>query len=78
MNDGFKQVTKEEFDKFIKNYPNKLVWDVAGYFEPPLGSYNDFSNNKVWPGSMVAQINMYDGSDYYKGKTKEYFIKMDA
>lgn len=71
----FKQVSKQEFDEFVKNYPNKLDWDVTGIYDPPLGSHNDFSNGKVWPESMVTKVMLYDGSDYYDGKQSEYYIR---
>jgi len=54
----FKQVSKDDFYAFVKAWPNKLEWDVTGICEPPLGSYNDFSNGKVWPESIVARISM--------------------
>ena len=73
----FKKVTKEEFDEFVKNYPNDLDWDVCGISEPPLGSYNDFSDGKTWPDSMVTKVLFYDGSDYHEGKTKEYYIRRE-
>tara|TARA_R110000764_G_scaffold227600_1_gene317804 strand:- start:370 stop:597 length:228 start_codon:yes stop_codon:yes gene_type:complete len=71
----YKKVTKEEFDKFVNEYPNKLDWNVTGICEPPLCSYNDFTNGKVWPKSMIAKVKMYDGSEYHGGRTKEYYIK---
>lgn len=33
---GFKEVTKEEFDLFIKQYPNKLEKDFVTMCEPPM------------------------------------------
>lgn len=56
----YKKVSKEEFDNFVKNYPNskKLNWDVFRACEPPMGSFNDFSDGKVWPESMVAKVFM--------------------
>ena len=27
----FRQVTKEEFNQFVDDYPNKLDWDVCGF-----------------------------------------------
>ena len=55
---SMKEVSKEEFDKFISEYPNKLEVD---YFMDWY-SYNDFSLNSgcVWPESMVAMKS--DGS----------------
>lgn len=70
----FVKVTREEFYEFVQSYPVVLQWDVTGVCEPPLGSYNDF-NLGEWPESIVAKVKMYDGSDYHKGRTKEYFIK---
>ena len=54
----YKQVSRDEFFSFVKSWPRSLEWDVAGMCEPPLGSYNDFSDGKVWPESMVAKIIM--------------------
>lgn len=72
---GFKEVTKEEFQEFVKSYPNKLDWNVSGACEPPLGGHNDFTDGKVWPESMVTKVFIMDGSDYYGGKFSEYYIK---
>ena len=68
-----RQVTKEEFDKFIREYPNKLEVDVA-VLEPPIKTWNDFSKADQWPRSVVAFCKMYDGSDYHQGKQPEYWI----
>lgn len=52
-----KKVTEEEFLKFITEYPkSKLEFDCFGACDPPLMSYNDFSDGKVWPESMVAKF----------------------
>lgn len=51
----FKKVTREEYLKFIKNWPNRLDFDCTGICEPPMGSYNDFSGNLMWPQSIVAK-----------------------
>lgn len=72
---GYKQVTKEEFEDFRDNYGSKLEVDVTAICEPPLLSLNDFSDGKVWPESIVAKAYLMDGSDYYGGKTTEYFLK---
>lgn len=69
----FKEVKKEEFDNFVKNYPRPLDWNVTGICEPPLGSYNDLSLGK-WPDTMVAKVKIMDGSEYYGFRTSEYFI----
>ena len=69
----FTQVSKDDFWLFVKSYPNKLETDVAGMYEPPIQSWNDFTLGK-WPESIVAYVNLYDGSEYHRFKHPEYFI----
>lgn len=68
-----KQVSKEEFEKFISEYPNKLEID---YFMDWY-SYNDFSLNGgcIWPESMVAMKSdgSYDQPIEYKILLEEYW-----
>ncbi len=63
----FEQVSKGEFDNFIKNYPRKLDCDVTGICEPPHVSYNDFELANQWPHSTVASYSVYsdDPEHYY-------------
>jgi hypothetical protein len=61
-----KRVTEEEFEKFIKEYPRPLKKDITGIFEPPLMTFNDFSLDPFWPGSVVA---------YYYLNTDEFYIR---
>lgn len=71
MNEEFKKVTKEEFDNFLKNYPNKLEKYVSFMFEPPLMTYNDYIKNKKWPDSVIAWICLEEemkGHPAYDGK----------
>ncbi len=56
--DDWQEVSKDELVKFVREWPNKLDYDVATICEPPLGNYNDFSDGKEWPESMVAKIEM--------------------
>lgn len=49
------KVTRERYLKFVKNYPKPLRFDCTNICEPPVGSYNDFSDGKVWPESIVAK-----------------------
>lgn len=44
--------TREEFEEFIKNYPNELHEDffMEAYF------YNDFSLAGSWPDTIVAMF----------------------
>lgn len=72
------KVKKMEFDNFIKNYPRPLKVDVCGIYEPPLISYNDFSEGKVWSESVVAFTFLYEtnpNNPYYVSDCeKKYFI----
>jgi hypothetical protein len=70
MND-WKKVEKDELDVFIKNYPNQLVKDVTGICDPPMLSYNDFSDGKVWPESIVAKVIL----NTFYGESDNYYIK---
>lgn len=54
-----KEVTREEFNEFLKNYPRSLEVDVCGIYEPPCISYNDFELADRWPYSVVAKTWAY-------------------
>lgn len=83
---NWKQVTREEFEAFVRDYGKPLTYDVCQIPEPPLLSYNDFSWGKVWPESMVAKIvadwlgpnGEHDLSDSLAspGKFWRYFIRV--
>jgi hypothetical protein len=49
----FDKVNQQQFEEFIKTYPCRLERDVYGAFEPPLVTYNDFTEGN-WPESVVA------------------------
>lgn len=74
----YKQVSKVEFDKYVNDYAESkgviLDRDVTGICEPPLLTINDFSDGKRYPESIIAKAYIMDGSEYYDGKTTEYFI----
>jgi hypothetical protein len=74
-NDGFKKVLRSEFYDFVKNYKGKLDFDLCEICDPPMGSYNDSSNGKMWPESMVAK---YITNDTLPDeKPNEYYIKAE-
>lgn len=75
MSETWKQVYRAEFEAFLKQHPSPLQRDHCAIGEPPLVTFNDFRNGRVWPESAVAKILMYDGSDYHGGKTPEYFVR---
>lgn len=51
----WKEVSKEEFEQYLRDYPRKLVKDYCGISEPPLVSYNDFTLGD-FPESIVAKF----------------------
>ena len=59
------EVTQEKFDNFLAQYPNELEKNFDGIRDQT--QYNDWSNGKVWPESVVAFIKVYD-------KPYTYFI----
>lgn len=67
----FKQVSVDEFRRFIHDYPNELVCDVSGIGEPPLVSYNDFTTGLKWLESMIAK---YHDENLLGGRNR-YWIK---
>ena len=70
----YKKCTKGEFFNYISEYEKqngvKLVRDVYMACEPPMITYNDFSNGKKWPESIVVK----SVADGYMGDPQEYYI----
>ena len=72
-----KEVTKEEFEEFVNNYPRKLERDWCAICEPPLISYNDFELANRWPYSVVARTWDYTYTPHgiaYTDEEKHYYI----
>ncbi len=65
----FKQVTEEEFNQFIER--KDLTRAVYAIVEPMQVQFNDFSDGKVWPQSVVAYF--YD--DYLDGDKRLFFVR---
>jgi hypothetical protein len=68
----WKSVSRDEFVKFMSKYKPKPVYDVCGIFDPPIGSYNDFSGGKVWPDSVIGYVSL--GGASRANTPFEYFI----
>jgi hypothetical protein len=68
------EVSKAGFDQYISCYPKPLERDITHICEPPMLTYNDFSEGKVWPQSIVARVQLYDGSEYHGGRTPVYYL----
>lgn len=66
---AWEMVQKEDFDKFIKNYPNELETDLVRICEPEQLQYNDFTGGLIWPESVVA------GYEIDRGKHKNHRIR---
>jgi hypothetical protein len=65
----FKIVSKEEFKKFVKEYPKELHKHAVMICEPPLITYHDFSDGKKYPESIIAKF-----SDEYDKSKIQYKI----
>jgi hypothetical protein len=44
-----REVTKEDFIEFVLNYPTGLDVNISHISEPPIETYNDFSEGRVFP-----------------------------
>ena len=69
-----RDVSKEEFNDFVDNYPRKLVTDVAHVCEPPVLCYYDFEK---YSGSdaIVATVLLQEAMKEhpaYKGEENSY------
>lgn len=74
------RVSKDRFEQFIKNYPRELAVDVCGISEPPVITYNDFSDNRKWPDSIVARTWAYDDDPkgyYYEPPEERVYQILD-
>lgn len=67
------KVSKEEFEKFISEYPRPLTEHVVTFMTPMLRTYNDFTLGK-YPLSIVASK---DNESVYGSKI-EYYINTDG
>ena len=52
---AFKEVSKSEFEEYIKTYPGHLEKHVVGFCTPMLITYNDFSRGGYPEKSIVAK-----------------------
>ncbi|MBI39850.1 MAG: hypothetical protein CMF59_09640 [Leptospiraceae bacterium] len=62
---GFRQVSQIDFQKFIDTLSPDHTVDVSYSVEPPIKSWNDFSEDRRWPHSIVAFEKMLDRPEYF-------------
>ena len=62
--DNMVDATKEEFDKFIEKYPNKLVSNL--WLPGDAMHYIDTTSSKPWPESVVAYVSIYEHPYTYR------------
>lgn len=75
----YKNVSKSEFEEFIRSYPRRLERDVFGACDPPAVSYNDFWLANRWPHSIVARTFLYEdnpGDYWYEPEEKRTYSIM--
>lgn len=71
MSRTYRQVEKEEFEEFVRAYPNPLRWEVSETHAAPVGSYIDSARGK-WPNNIIAKVKIVDGCS--GEDLKQYFI----
>jgi len=59
-----KEVTKEEFDKFIAEYPRKLDRSVVAMCFPEMIMYYDFTIAEGWDAVVCKKQPIYKGEGY--------------
>ncbi|HBS06614.1 MAG TPA: hypothetical protein DEA96_16715 [Leptospiraceae bacterium] len=62
---GFRRVNKADFDKFVETLSPDYTVDVSYSVHPPIKSWNDFSEERRWPHSVVAFEKLTEESEYY-------------
>lgn len=80
MPSEYRKVSKAEFDSFLSNYPKPLEHNACHISDPPTCSYNDFSNGKIWPESIVAKYRPDDRSQtitYFLRAEEDHFLDSD-
>jgi hypothetical protein len=75
------KVSKEEFKKFVDEYPRPLERNTTHIVTPPIDTWNDFTLGS-WPQSMVAKISMDwlgpNGEEAKDDRYWEYFVLANA
>jgi hypothetical protein len=66
------KVTKEEFDDFIKSYPDNYERSCIGICEPPVLNYYELSFGKACIEALFAQIILKTAMGE---KEDDYYIK---
>lgn len=70
-----REVTKEEYDQFISQYPRRLRMDCWAACDPPLIAANDFELADRWPYSIVAGYDGGEPNEYYGWDYKpKYYV----
>lgn len=68
------QVTKEEFEVFISNYPRPLEKNVDTRGDPAVLGYHDFSLSKDASEARVARHRLWEFEHPDDDEKDEYFI----
>lgn len=60
-----KEVSKEEFEEFVANYPRLLEGYLFKPWTPPHYTYNDNELASQWPAGMVASFECGVPGEFY-------------
>lgn len=78
-----KQVSKEKYLEFVRNYPSKLMFNCITICEPPIGEYHDFNiSDNISTNVVAREIRSWMGSDggvdnSRGGRYWEYYIRQE-
>ncbi|MCB1166807.1 MAG: hypothetical protein KDK33_11675 [Leptospiraceae bacterium] len=61
----FKQVSEEVFQEFVDSLSPEHSVDVTYSSNPPIKSWNDFSDGLRWPYSVVAFCRLTEDPEYF-------------
>ncbi|MEQ8350495.1 MAG: hypothetical protein RH862_03370 [Leptospiraceae bacterium] len=62
---GFRQVNRDDFQQFVQTLSADHTVDVSYSIDPPIKSWNKFSEQQRWPHSVVAFEKLLEEPEFY-------------
>lgn len=72
--DKFKEVTHDDFEKFLAEYPRKLERHLTTICDPEMLGFYDFSLGKSAEDALVAKKFCFDPNDPRGGFEPTYYV----
>jgi hypothetical protein len=74
-----RQVSKEEFEEFVRSYPRRLDVDVYAIADPPWRNYHDFTIGKGWDSLVAGELLCHEPERGEHGqRPNEYFVFVET